>query len=170
MTVEYEAIQTANSSKRKKVVISIFLIVFVCLVVLVSSSDRAIKILDSAGVISYSSSTSIDVSIFTNSSRLENVTSIYWGEIYPGQTKSYTVYCYNSGSASAILTLLNATNMNPSVMNNYLKLTSNYSNQTIPSDTGINLILNLSLATNITSLVFQIKNFSFDIRFEWDKA
>jgi len=88
-----------------------------------------------------------------------NVTSsLNFGLLDPGQSKSFTLYLKNNGNAPLTLSMTTQ-NWNPSTASSYMTLTWNYGGQQISSNQVLQFAITLSISPSITA----ISSFSFDI-------
>jgi hypothetical protein len=100
----------------------------------------------------------IGVGIYWDSGCTSRVTSIDWGLAEPGMIQNKTVYIKNEGNANVTLTL-QTSNWSPTSAATYISLGWTYNNQTILVNQVIQVILRLTIASNVTG----ITTFSFDI-------
>ena len=100
----------------------------------------------------------IGVGIYWDSGCTSRVTSIDWGLAEPGTVQNKTVYIKNEGNANVTLTL-QTSNWSPTSAATYISLGWTYNNQTILVNQVIQVILRLTIASNVTG----ITTFSFDI-------
>lgn len=100
----------------------------------------------------------IGVGIYWDSTCTDRTSSINWGLLDPGSSKTVTVYVRNEGNTVA--TLSKATgNWNPSTASSYLSLNWDYTGQTL----SVNQVLRIKLTLIVSSTISGITNFSFDI-------
>jgi hypothetical protein len=100
----------------------------------------------------------IGVGIYWDSGCTSRATSIDWGLAEPGTIQNKTVYIKNEGNANVTLTL-QTSNWSPTSATTCISLGWTYNNQTILVNQVIQVILRLTIASNITG----ITSFSFDI-------
>jgi hypothetical protein len=100
----------------------------------------------------------LNCEIYTNSSKSASIKEIYWGDCYPGQTKTYEIYVVNSGNVPMFLSMSTG-NWNPQNAQQYISLSWSYDGNIIEPNDGVPITLSL----NIDSKVTGIDNFSFDI-------
>jgi hypothetical protein len=100
----------------------------------------------------------IGVGIYWDNGCTSKVTSIDWGLAEPGTIQNKTVYIKNEGNANVTLTL-QTSNWNPTSATTYISLGWTYNNQTILVNQVMQVILRLTIASNVTG----ITTFSFDI-------
>jgi hypothetical protein len=100
----------------------------------------------------------IGVGIYWDSACTNTTSSINWGLLDPGLSKTVIVYVRNEGNAVA--TLSKATqNWNPSTASSYMTLNWNYAGQTL----SVNQVLQIKLTLIVSSTISGITGFSFDI-------
>jgi len=100
---------------------------------------------------------SVNVGFYSDKNCTVPITSIDWGILSPGSSKTVTTYLRNEGNVGLTLSI-NMTNVNPPGASKYLSLTTNYDGGTISP----NQILELALTLNVTADA-QGTDFSFDI-------
>ena len=101
---------------------------------------------------------SFGIGVYRDASFTSKMTSIDWGTLEPGATKSYSIYIRNEGSTALTLSMATS-NWNPTTASNYMTLTWNYNGQTLNSNSYVYVTLTLTVSSSITG----ISNFSFDI-------
>lgn len=100
----------------------------------------------------------VGVGIYWDSPCTNRTSSVNWGALDPGASKTVTVYVRNEGTTG--VTLSKATqNWNPSTASSYMTLNWNYSGQTL----SVNQVLQVKLTLTVSSTVSGITSFSFDI-------
>jgi len=100
----------------------------------------------------------IGIEVYQNENLTDRVTTINWGTLEPGDTKTCTIYVSNKGNFPLTLSL-SSSNWNPPSASNYLTLTWSYSGQTISAGETVQVTLTLAVSPSITGL----SNFGFDI-------
>jgi hypothetical protein len=100
----------------------------------------------------------IGIEVYQNEDLTGRVTTIDWGTLKPGDTKTYTIYVSNKGNFPLTLSM-STSNWNPPSASNYLTLTWSYSGQTISAGETAQVTLTLTVNRSITGL----SNFGFDI-------
>jgi len=100
----------------------------------------------------------VGVGVYWDSGCSNKVSSIEWGSLNPGSSKTVTVYIRNEGDAAISLTL-GAINWDPPTASNYMSLDWNYAGQAIAPNQVIQVTLTLSVSSSIEG----ITTFSFDI-------
>jgi len=111
----------------------------------------------SKGKVSYFDG-SIDVGIYQDAGCTQDLQSIDWGNLYVGESVTFTAYIKNLDTVQAFL-LMETTNWNPVDASNYLDLSWNYMNQEIKSNEIIPVTWTLTVSPNIEN----VKTFNFDI-------
>jgi len=101
----------------------------------------------------------VGVGVYWDSACTNNVTSIDWGFLDPGQSANRTVYVKNHGNTPIVLNMTSE-NWTPSSARNYIIFSWNREgyvlNTTVPV---VQVVLTLSVSSNISG----ITNFNFDI-------
>lgn len=144
--------------EKEKIIVEISLaIVFTALAAgilgTVSSLVQTNRTISSAGVVR-----GIGVGIYWNSACTNRTSTIDWGLIDPGSTKTFTVYVRNEGSTAATLSKATA-NWNPTMASSYLSLNWDYVSQILSA----NQVLQIKLTLAVASTISGITSFSFDI-------
>lgn len=117
---------------------------------LLSSSVRV----NSSGVIA-----SVNLAVYWDSACTNPVTSIDWGTISPGGSKSVQIYVKNTGNVPITLSL-STENWNPSNAGSYMTLTWDYTSGTkIQSNSALKVTLTLTVSSSIQG----VTNFSFNV-------
>jgi len=143
--------------KKRKLFSPILTATLILLVYVVSSYSLINKNLSNTGRI-VEGSPSLSFDVYTNSSCMEKVTMMNWGNITIGQNKTHSNYIRNEASTPMQLSM-HTTDWNPSIAIQYLALTWNYQNQTIQPSNGlyINFFLYVSWDTQyVTTFSFVI--------------
>ena len=102
--------------------------------------------------------TTVNVGVYWNSACTNATTTINWGSIAPGSSKSYTVYVRNEGSVSETLSL-STQGWNPSSASTYISLTWNKEGAITTPNSVTTAVLTLSISSSITG----ITTYSFNI-------
>jgi hypothetical protein len=102
----------------------------------------------------------VNVGVYSDSSCTQNLTSINWGSIEPGETKSGPIYVKNTGTLPVNIYMTTAS-WNPTNANGPIALTWNKENTALNPGSQLKATLTLTTADNISG----ITNFSFDIIF-----
>lgn len=100
----------------------------------------------------------IGVGVYWNPACSNRTSSINWGLLDPGSSKTVTVYVRNEGNAAATLSEA-VQNWNPSTASSYMTLSWNYAGQTL----SVNQVLQIGLTLAVSSTISGINNFGFDI-------
>jgi hypothetical protein len=146
----------SSMETRRKVVFRTLSTVFVCMlafsIVAISLSlVQTSKSFSSAGSIK-----GVGVGIYSDINCTKMISSINWGILDPGSSKTYTMYVRNEGNTPIVL-LKTMNNWTPSNAANYVKLTWDYANQTL----GSTMVLQIALKLAISSEVSGITSFAF---------
>jgi len=98
------------------------------------------------------------IKVYGESGCFNEVSSIAWGTLNPGQSRPHSFYVKNVGAVPVTLAL-STRNWNPTSAEQYMTLTWNYGNQTIQADEVLSVTLTLTVSPSITN----ITDFSFEI-------
>ena len=99
-----------------------------------------------------------DIGVFSDSSCAQNMTSINWGTLNPGQTVARTAYVKNLGNTPLTLSM-STSNWNPTNANGPLIMNWNRQNVVINPGNYAVATLTLTVSPDISG----ITNFSFNI-------
>jgi len=102
--------------------------------------------------------TAVNVGVYSNSACTQNLTSINWGTISPGDSVTRTIYVKNTGNTRITLAMTK-TNWNPSTANGPITIAWNAENQSVDAGNVATATLTLSVSSSISG----ITNFSVDI-------
>lgn len=100
----------------------------------------------------------INVGVYSDRACKKELTSIDWGDIFPGETVNRTIYVKNTGNIQITLSMTN-TNWNPSTANESITLTWNKEDITLNTDEDTEAMLTLSISQDIS----EITEFSVDV-------
>jgi hypothetical protein len=100
----------------------------------------------------------VGVGVYWNSGCTDNVTSIDWGSLEPGEAVDRTVYIKNNGNVRVALSMATE-NWNPSSASDHITLTWNREAYELPADGVIQAVLTLTISSDIENTT----GFSFDI-------
>jgi hypothetical protein len=89
------------------------------------------------------------VGVYWNKSCTNKTSSISWGIVDPGGTKSFTVYVRNEGNVKEALSMVTGNWSNPSA-SGYMKLTWNCSSYQLPQGALVGALFTLNVFQNIT--------------------
>jgi len=109
--------------------------------------------LQSSGIV-----TAVNVGVYSDSSCTQNLTSINWGSIYPGNSTTRIIYVKNTGSLPVTLAMTPESWV-PSNANTYISLSWNREGTVLTADQSTTATLTLSAspnAGNITTFGFNI--------------
>jgi hypothetical protein len=101
---------------------------------------------------------SVDVGVYWDASFTNRTTTINWGTLNPGTTKSYSLYIRNEGNTDLTLSM-STTNWSPSPASSYVTLNWNYNGQTVNPNGYVGVTFTLTVSNNIAG----VSSFSFDI-------
>jgi hypothetical protein len=102
--------------------------------------------------------TAINVGVYSNSACTNQLTSIDWGTVSPGNSASKIIYLKNTGNAEITLSMDTA-NWNPSNADGPITLTWNRESATLTPNQVTTATITLSISESITG----ITNYSVDI-------
>jgi len=102
----------------------------------------------------------VGVGVYWNRSCTNKTTTINWGLIEPGGSKSYTVYIKNEGNTKESLSMATGNWSNP-LASSYISLTWNCTNYQLSSGAVVGALLTLTINSGITGT--GITSFSFYI-------
>jgi hypothetical protein len=103
-------------------------------------------------------SSNVAIKIYSDSVCKKQVTSLNWGSLNVGSSKSIILYVRNEGKTNTRL-VLNSTNWSPANAPNYMQITWNNDNRYLnPGST-----LKLTLTLTITQNTFVFTNFNCDV-------
>lgn len=100
----------------------------------------------------------IGVGVYSNSGCTTAVSSIPWGVLEPGGTKTSIIYIKNEGTVRVRLSMT-VGNWNPSSASNYITVSWNRESYTLDPGSVVQANLTLSVSSSISG----ITSFSFDI-------
>jgi len=145
--------------REKRKTILWFSLVFIAGALIANIFGTTFSLIQTNRTISNSGSVrGIGVGVYWNSACTNATSSVNWGILDPGSSKTVSVYIRNEGSSAA--TLAKATqNWNPSAASSYMTLNWNYAGQTLSA----NQVLQINLILVVSSAVSGITNFGFDI-------
>jgi hypothetical protein len=102
--------------------------------------------------------TAINVGVYSDSTCTNELTSIDWGTISPGNSKDITIYLKNTGNAQITLSMT-TTNWTPVSADGPVTLLWDKENAKLNPDQVATATLTLSISESINGII----NFSFDI-------
>jgi len=109
--------------------------------------------ISSTGVIA-----SANIRFYRESGCVNNLTSINWGTLYPGASRTVTVYVKNLGTVPLSLDFYLA-DWNPSTASTYLTLSWDYSGMELQP----NQVLSITFTLEVSQSIQGITNFDFNI-------
>jgi len=102
--------------------------------------------------------TAVNIGVYSDSGCTQNLTSINWGSIYPGNSTTRIMYVKNNGSLPVTLTMTTESWV-PSNANTYISLSWNQGGAVLTAGQSTTATLTLSASSdagNITSFSFNI--------------
>jgi len=100
----------------------------------------------------------LGIELYWDRATKETVSSVDWGTLEPGSSRSVTIYVKNEGKDPVQLSYYTS-NWNPPEATNYLNLGWDYNGQALKARKTSQLTFTLSVAANATG----IEAFSFDL-------
>lgn len=100
----------------------------------------------------------IGVMVYSDAGCTSRLSSIDWGILEPGESKSLTSYIRNEGN-SAVTVSLSTENWNPSTASQFITLSWDYGGQSISPEGVIEVTFTLAVSASVQG----ITDFSFDI-------
>ena len=100
----------------------------------------------------------VNIGVYSDSECTQNLTSISWGTLYPGNSTTKTLWVKNTGSLPVTITMTSGSWM-PTEANTVLTPTWNRQNTVLNVGQSIDATLTLAAASSTGSLA----DFSFDI-------
>jgi hypothetical protein len=102
---------------------------------------------------------SVDIAVYQNSAGTQNLTTLNWGTIYPGQDVAYVIYVQNTGNVNMTLHL-ETDNWHPSATAEYITVNWDFTpGDLITPRTITSIQIMLSVSVDIQN----IQTFGFDI-------
>jgi len=156
--VDYKVVVESCLERKKKVALVIAFASVICALAVgvfgtALSSVQSSRTLPNAGSIK-----GIGVGVYWDSACTNQTSSINWGLLDPGSSKTVAIYVRNEGNAVATLSKT-VQNWNPSNAQSYVTLNWNYASQTL----SVNQVLQVGLILVVSPGVSGITNFSFDV-------
>ena len=102
--------------------------------------------------------TAVNVGVYSDSACTQNLTSIDWGTLAPGNSTTRTIYIKNTGTDPVTLSMTTSSWV-PSNANTYLTLTWNRANYVLNANTSVSATLTLTASASAGALT----TFSFNI-------
>ncbi len=102
--------------------------------------------------------TAVNVGVYSDSGCTQNLTTIDWGALPPGNTTTRTIYIKNTGTIPVTLSMATSTWV-PSNANTYLTLTWNRANYVLNAGASVSATLTLTASSSAGA----ITTFSFNI-------
>lgn len=98
----------------------------------------------------------VGVGVYWDSSCTNEVSSINWGNLDPGETKDVTIYVKNEGTMAVTLSMT-TDNWNPASASSNMTLSWNREDRVLNAGSVVQAVLTLSVSSDIS----EITNFSF---------
>lgn len=152
-----------RSSKR-----TILLILLVVAITLVLSTTIAIlsERITKLNVPSLGTVKTLGVEAYWDKNLQNKTETINWSTIWPGSSKSFTLYLRSISNTKTTL-LLNTTNWNPTNISEYMNFSWNYNGTILHPGETIQVTLTLTTSSSNTFLLYlitnDVKEFRFDI-------
>lgn len=100
----------------------------------------------------------VGVGVYSDVSCTDEVSSIDWGDLQPGESKDATIYVKNEGSVTVTLSMTTE-NWTPAVASTYMTLSWNRESYVLSSGSVVQAVLTLSVSSSVSG----ITDFSFNI-------
>jgi hypothetical protein len=140
-------------STKKTIIAAVVAITFAGLMMSALGTLVATQTISNTGTV-----TAVGVSIYTNSTCTTALSSINWGNLYPGNATTRTMYVKNTGNTPVTLNMTVNSWSSPSASSN-LKLTWNQEKTQLTAGTGVTATLTLTVSSTISN----VTSFSFNI-------
>ncbi|MEM2922680.1 MAG: hypothetical protein QXF26_10255 [Candidatus Bathyarchaeia archaeon] len=101
---------------------------------------------------------SANIKVYRESACINEISSIDWGFLDPGASKSVTIYVNNTGNVPLTLTQ-ETQRWNPSSASTYMTLTWDYAGTKIQP----NQVIAIALTLDVSETIQNITSFSFDL-------
>lgn len=151
----YTVFVESHLEKNERIFFEIALLPVLCAL----ASGTALSLLQTSRTISNTGSIKgIGVGIYWDLACTNQTSSINWGLLSPGSSKTVGIYVRNEGNSVAVLSKT-VQNWNPSNVQSYVSLNWNYVNQPL----SVNQVLQVNMTLIVSSTASGITNFSFDI-------
>jgi hypothetical protein len=105
----------------------------------------------SQSVSSSGSVTAINVGVYSDSSCTQNLTTIDWGTVAPGNSVTKTVYVKNTGNSDITLSMTK-NGWNPTSANGPITVTWNKESTTLSAGASAAAIITLSVSSSISGI------------------
>jgi archaellum component FlaG (FlaF/FlaG flagellin family) len=138
------------------------LVIFACLVGMLTGSAITFAVLNAQKSISSSGLiVAVNVGVYSDAACTSNLTSIDWGNIYPGENVNKTIYVKNTGNAPITLTMTTSS-WSPTTANNAISI--GWDREGISLASGQMVAATISLSTSANAyIVYGITDFSVNI-------
>ena len=97
----------------------------------------------------------VNVGVFSDSACMQNLTSISWGSVYPGESVSRTVYVKNTGNAPITLSMATA-GWNPAAANGPISIAWDREGVSLTSGQVVVAAITLSTSPSISGMNFSV--------------
>jgi hypothetical protein len=102
---------------------------------------------------------SVDLAVYQNSSGTQNLTTLNWGTICPGQGITQVIFVKNNGNVNVTLHL-EAINWHPSAASRYITVNWDFTQGDIIM---ANVITPIQISLSVSAVIQNIQTFNFDI-------
>jgi hypothetical protein len=109
-------------------------------------------LLSSQTVPSNGTVTAVNVGVYSDSACTQNLTSIDWGTIAPGNLSTRTIYVKNTGTVPMTLNMT-TTGWNPTNANGPIALSWNRESYALNANQSISAVLTLTVSSSINSSI-----------------
>jgi len=137
----------------------------VTITVLITIIALVINLFGSPSVTRVMAAEGISLGIYWDADCTTAVSAISWGSLTPGTFRDVRVYFKNEGDVALRLHLI-TTNWDPPEASEHISLTWNYDGRTLNPDQVVEVVLKLSLSSNIEG----VSSFSFDILIDCEEV
>ena len=100
----------------------------------------------------------VGVGVYWDGDCTDNVTSVDWGLLEPGEASNVTVFIQNEGNIPVVLNMT-TDNWNPASASDHITLTWDSEDYVLDSDSVVQAVLTLSVSSDIS----EVTSFGFDI-------
>lgn len=100
----------------------------------------------------------VGLGVYSDSACTQKLTSLSWGTLEPGETKTQRVYIKNEGNTQITLNMTTG-NWSPASAANYITLSWNKEKSTLAEGASTSADITLKVSSSVTG----ITNFTFDI-------
>ena len=93
----------------------------------------------------------VNVGVFADSACTQNLTSVSWGSVYPGETVNRTFYVKNTGNAAVTLSMVTS-DWNPVAANGPVNIVWNREGVSLNPGLSTSAVLTLSVSSSVTGI------------------